>query len=416
MSNVASGTTASPRGRRTLWALVGAEFALATALVVAGGLLAQAFDKVRGVEPGFRTDGVLLFSLSLPETAYPEGKSRLAFWESALERLQALPRVESAGVVTCPPLGCHWGSFFEPEGRPPLAPGAPDPVVLYRYASPRYFETLGLRLRAGRFFTASDGRGERERHRAAEGDVVIVNETYVRTFWPGVEDPVGKRLRFRSRDGDEPWMTVVGLVGDVKHYGLEQPMRPGIYLPLAQRAPGGMTVALRTRVDPASVAGAARTVVRELDPDLALFQVRTMEAALRESLRTRAVYSWLLGTFALLAVALALGGAYGVTSYLVTQRTREIGIRLALGAQGRDIVGTVLRASLAVVAGGIVVGALVSIAGARLMSGLLFGGRPYDPLVLGGAVALLLATALLANGVPAWRAAKLEPMSTLRSE
>ncbi len=407
MSDAVGGTTASPRGRRTLSGLVIAEFALCAVLLVGGGLLFKAFGQVQRVDPGFRPDGVLTFAVALPNAAYADGPARLAFWDRLLERLRAAPGVQAAGIVSCPPLGCHWGNFYRIEGRLPLKAGESDPVVLSRVASDGYFEAMGIRLKSGRGFDARDGRQEGVR-------TVIVNETFVRTFWPGVADAVGKRIAFNG--DDQPWITVVGVVRDVKHYGLERPMRPGLYFPapqLAARA-SGMTVAVRTGGDPEAFTTAARGIVRELDPSLPLFRVRTMRSALAESLRTRATYSWMLAVFAGLTLLLALGGSYGVTSYLVTQRTREIGIRMAMGADNARIVGAMLRGSLAAIGAGVALGVGVAVAAARLMNEILFGVPPYDPSVAATAVLTLLFAALAANWLPARRAARTDPAVSLR--
>ena len=211
-------------------------------------------------------------------------------------------------------------------------------------------------------------------------------------------------------------MTVVGMSRDVRHYGLERPMRPGIYLPLVQSPSTTMAVVIRTAGDPAALTPAARAVVREIDPDLALYRVQTMEEALRRSLAQRALYSWLLGVFAAMALVLALGGTYGVTSYLVSQRTREIGIRVALGARRRDITATVLRGSLTVVGIGVVVGVAASIGAARLLADRLFGVPPHDASILSLAAVILLTAAVLANWLPARRAARVDPMRSLRAE
>jgi putative ABC transport system permease protein len=411
MSNAAAGTTASPRGRRTLRLLVGTEFALAGLLLVCGGLLLQAFDRVRQVSPGFDPRGVLAFGVYLPQAAYPDSAKRLVFWDRLLERLRSLPGVEAAGAITCPPLGCHWGAFYSVEGQAPRAKGERNPVVLQRWASVDYFQALGIRLKAGRLFDARDGR-------PGSGRSVIVNEEFAREFFRDGRHPVGGWLRQGgdASDNQNPWVEVIGVVEDVKHYGLERPMRPGLYFPLPRRPADSLTIALKTRVQPTSLAAAARAAVRELDPDLAVYQVRTMEEALRRSLTTRSAYSWMLAVFALLALLLALGGTYGVTAYLATQRTREIGIRLALGARSADIRRSVLRGSLAVVAGGAVAGLVGSLAAARGLASLLFGVPPHDPRVLLGAGAVLAASALLASWLPAARAARVDPMSTLRAE
>jgi predicted permease len=408
------GTTPSPRGKRTLSALVAAEAALATLLLVCAGLLWRAFDRVRQVDPGFRTEGVLTFSLSLPEIGYPDLGSRLAFWDRLAARMSALPGVNSAGLVTCAPLGCHWGTFFRIEGMERKADES-VPVTLFRYASAPYFETMGIRLKSGRFFDERDGREEQpEDPEERSPRVAIVNGTFAKTFWPDVADPVGRRFKFNGEKA--PWMTVVGLVDDIKHYGLERPMRPGVYFPLPADPRRTLTVALHTRGDAAALAASARAAVRELDPVLPLFQVATMEEALQRSLRVRAAYSWMLGAFAILALVLALGGTYGVASYLVTQRTREIGIRVAFGARSRDVVRTVVGRGVVVAIAGIAAGVGASIGAARLLADLLFGAGVRDPAILAGVVSVLLLTALLANGLPARRAARIDPMRSLRTD
>jgi putative ABC transport system permease protein len=408
------GTTASPRGRRTLWFLVAGEFALAALLLVCAGLLIRAFDRVRQVDPGFRTDGVLTFSLSLPEAVYPKHEERLAFWERLSSRMTDLPGVESAGLITCLPLGCHWGTFFRIEGVD-RKPGESVPVTLMRFASAGYFKTLGIRLKSGRFFDDRDGRESQPVDPDRRSPrVAIVNESFAKTFWPSVADPVGRRFKFN--DDEAPWMTVVGVVRDIKHYGLERPMRPGVYFPLPAQPVQTLAVALHAKGDAAALAGSARAAIRELDPDLPLFQVRTMEEALQRSLTVRAAYSWMLGIFALLALVLALGGAYGVASYLVTQRTREIGIRVALGARTVDIVRTVVGRGVAVVAIGVAAGLAASLGASRLLADLLFGVGGRDAAILGGVSSALLLTALLANWLPARRAARIDPMRSLRTE
>jgi predicted permease len=388
ITETGTGNTLGPGGRRTLGWLVSAEFALAAILFVCGGLLMRAYERVRHVDPGFDPHNVLAFGVSLPDAIYPDDAKRLAFWDRLNARLQTLPGVESAGLVSCPPLGCHWGTFFTIEGRALLAAGESNPVTLQRPASPEYFRTMGVRLKAGRLFHPEDGRnGSR---------VVIINETFLKTFFPGVSDPAGRRIRY---NGDKaPWMTVVGLVEDVRHYGLEQPMRPGIYMPVAQLPANQLTVAIKTKQAPEAFASTARAVLRELDPELPLFRVRTMEEALARSLSQRTLYS------------------YGVTSYLVSQRTREIGIRLALGARRADITRTVLRGSLTIVGTGVLIGLAASVGAAQQLSTLLFGVPPYDTRVLVSALLVLMATAAAANILPARRAAKIDPIRSLRVE
>jgi predicted permease len=408
MSNVANAAAATPGGGRTLRLIIGAEFALATLLLVSGGLLFRAYDRVRDVDPGFTPDGVLTFTISLPSAVYPVEK-RMEFWDRVEARIAQVPGVGSVGLVNCPPFGCHWGSFYIAEGAAARAADDANPVVLNRYASPAYFDTMGIRLARGRVFVDHDGRGGADQER-----LVIINDTFARTFFPGVADPVGRRIR--STNDGAPWNRVVGVVADVKHYGLERPMRPGVYWPLAQSPPTTMAVALKTAGDPEAITSAARLAMRELDPELPLFNVLTMDASLRQTLAMRTTYSWMLAVFALTALMLALGGTYGVSSYLVTQRTREIGIRVALGAARADIVRSVLRASVAVAAAGIVAGLAASLGVGQLLESLLFGVNPHDLLTLSASVAVLAATALLANLLPARRAAKVDPMGSLRAE
>jgi predicted permease len=387
--------------------LVAAEFAMAAVLLVSGGLLFRAYQRVTQVDPGFRPDHVLTFMVDLPQATYgTDGDARvLAFWDRLVARFERLPGVASVGLVSCPPLSCHWGNFVVPEGRPPLKPGEANPVTLFRPASAGYLAAMGLRLKSGRFLEPQDGRNGAR--------VAIVNETFAKTFWPGVADPVGRR--FRGTDEKSPWVTVVGYVADVRHYGLERPMRPGIYLPISGDH-NTLTVAVRTAAEPSAFTATARAALRELDPELPMYRVRTMEQGLQRSLAQRATYSWLLAIFAGLALLLALGGSYGVTSYLVSQRSREIGIRVALGARRADILRTVLARSLLVASAGVFAGIVVAMGLTRLLTDLLFGVSPRDALVLGGTAALLLAFASAANLLPARRAASADPMVALRSE
>lgn len=446
MHDTTAGSTMSPRGRRTLTWLVAAEFTLASVLLVGGVLLFRAFTQVQRVDPGFRPDHALSFSVSLPAVSYPDGAARLAFWDRLLARLRAAPGIEAAGIVTCPPLTCHWGNFYRIEGRT-LGKDEANPVVLSRVASDGYFEALGIRLLAGRFFDDRDGRAafkadadERARREAATAAgaplppgpapaadrSVIVNESFVRMAWPGTtpQQAVGRRLAFN--DQTAPWINVVGVTADVKHYGLERPMRPGLYFPVPQMASrtSGMAVLVRTTGDPEAAANTVRQIVGEVDRTLPLFRVQTMERAIADSLRTRATYSWMLAVFAGLALVLALGGTYGVTSYLVTQRTREIGIRMAMGARSVDILRAVLRGSLSPVGLGVAVGLTSAVWLAGLLGGaeptpssdsnLLFGVSPRDPMVVAGAAALLAVAALVANWIPARRAARTDPATSIR--
>jgi predicted permease len=407
MSTATAGSTAPIRGRRTLWALVAAEFALASLMFVCGGLLVRAYDRVRNTDAGFDGSRVLTFTLNIPSATYPDSARRSAFWDRLQDRLRELPGVEQAGVGSCAPVsGCHWGWLYYAEGAPPRRPDEASPIVLNRAVTPEYFAAMGIRLREGRFFTDREVVDAFDKESA-----IIVNEMFVKTFWPGGGSAIGKRVR----NGEKaPWRTVVGVVHDIKHYGLEQPVRPGVYIPVPILS--GMTVAVRTAGDPAAIAPAARAVLREIDPEVPAYDMRTMDERLARSRSLRAAYSWMLGVFAVMALVLALGGSYGVTSYLVSQRTREMGIRVALGASRADISRAVMRGSLAVVALGVSAGVVFAIGAGRFLSSLLFGVPPYDALILVVAVIALFSSGLLANWLPARRAARVDPMVSLRSD
>jgi predicted permease len=404
-----AGSTPAIRGRRTLRALVVAEFALASLMFVCGGLLVRAYDRVKNVDPGFDPHGVMSFTVSLPGVRCADNKARLSFFARLEARLRELPGVTNAGTISCAPISnCHWGVFYHAEGAAPRRPDEPNPVVLNRVASPGYFQAMGIRLQRGRVFSDQDGR-----EGADQPSVIIVNETFAKTLWPDGRDPIGQRVR-QSEKG--PWVTVVGVVADVKHYGLERDVRPGVYLPLPRIVLSTMSVAVKTAGDPATLIPTARTIVRDMDPELPIYNARTMSERMRLSLTLRAAYSWMLAVFAGIALLLALGGSYGVTSYLVSQRTRELGIRVALGARRRDISRAVLKGSIGIIGIGVAIGITGAIGAGRLLSSLLFGVPPYDALILTIAVAALGAGGFLANWLPARRASRIDPMISLRAE
>jgi putative ABC transport system permease protein len=402
-----NGTTGAPRGRRTLWFLVAGEFALAAILLVCGTLLLKAFDRVRHVDPGFRSDRVLVATIPLSEGTRPKPEQWTAFWNDFEERASRLPGVDGAGLITCAPLSnCHTGNFFTAEGAVPR-PDGKDPVVLTRWASAGYFGAMGIRLKGGRFLEAADSRPN-------AAPAVVVNESFVRTFWGDGANGVGRRIKGRSPTA--PWITVVGVAGDVKHYGLERPMRPGLYFPITRDPRANMMMAIHTTGDPLTVAPAVRELLRQMDPEVPLFRLRTMEDAIRQSMALRAAFSWMLAVFASLAFVLAIGGAYGVAMYLVTQRTREIGIRVALGARTADIFRSVVASGVTVVLAGVACGLAGSVAVARLLGDALFGVSAHDVTVLSFVTVVLLGTAVLANGLPARRAARIDPMRSLRTD
>jgi putative ABC transport system permease protein len=265
---------------------------------------------------------------------------------------------------------------------------------------------MGVSLAAGRAFEAYDGRED-------ETPVVIVNETFVRTHLQNDPEPLGRRIRPGE---NSPWMTVVGVARDVKHYGVDEEMRPGVYQPWLQLPRLSFEVAIRSSLDLESVIAAARDVTRELDPELPLYSVGTMRADMDDALWTRRATSWLIGAFSSVALLLAIAGLYGVISYSVAQRRQEISIRIALGAAASEVSGQVLRQGMTLVGLGVVAGIGLSIAAAGLVSGILVGVDPREPWIYAGVATLLLGVAMAANYVPARRAASLDPMRALRGD
>ncbi len=392
--------------RRSLSALVVGEIALALVLLIVTGLSVLDVRALLNVDPGFTADNVLTYRLRLPSERYGDGEQRVAFFAEHLEQIRALPGVEAAGAASARPLGGHQGNFFKIENAPPLGPEEQNPVILNRVVSPGYLDAIGVTLLSGRDFTESDGRDE--------GSLaVIVNETFARRFWPDA-DPIGKRISYRG--DSSPWMTVVGVTHDTKHYGLDTPMRPGVFQPHPQRDGGSMAIVVRSSVDPLSLVNSVRRLVQARDPELPVDNVTTMSEALDESLWARRAASWLAAIFSAVALIMAVGGIYGVISYGVSQRTHEISIRIALGAQGGQVLRHVMRQGFMLVLLGVVLGLGGAYAAAHAISPVLFGVDPGDLRVYGVVTLILGAVTLLANFLPARRAAGLDPMSGLRGE
>ena len=402
-------TSGSLPQRRLLDALVVIEVALALVLLAGSGLLLRAYSNLRDIDPGFRPEGVTTFRLSLPRSKYSNGYAVERFYATLVERLEASPGVASAGVVTCLPFSCHEGHFLQPEGVLPSGDGS-NPVVLVRVASPGYFATMGIRLARGRFFATNEGTPQGPHP-------VVVNEEFVRAKFPGVADPVGRRIVWNGDTVASRKMTIVGVVRDVKHYGLATPMRPGIYRSTATvdsadyRTSFG--VAVRSLADPASVAATARTIVRQMDPELPLIDVRTAEAAVARSIAPRRAMAFAFVAFGFIALALAVGGIYAVLSYVVARRRQEIGIRMALGAQRSQVLRLVVRQGLRLVTLGVAIGLPLALLATGSLSMLLVGVSPRDPATFGAAIALLAVTAIVSALVPARRAAAVDPKTAL---
>ncbi|HEY3188888.1 MAG TPA: FtsX-like permease family protein, partial [Solirubrobacteraceae bacterium] len=398
------------RGHRLRGGLVVGQMALAMMLLAGAGLLIRSFVQLRRVDPGFRAPGALTFRIALPESVYKDERQQVVFFDELVARLGALPGVRSAGTVMGLPLsGTRFSLVFEVAGRPKL-PVAQQPSMELRVASPGYFEAMGIPLLRGRGFERGDREGARQ--------VVVLSQTAVRRFFPG-EDPLGKSITvgWRRGEGKPPaGGEVVGIVGDVKERGLAEENPPEIYLPYAQLPVSTMDILLRTSTGPMTLAPAAAGVVHGLDPELPVARVRTLDDIVARSISEPRFYVVLLGAFAGTALFLAALGIFGVMSYAVVQRSREIGIRVALGAHPAHLRRMVLGQALLLAAGGVVVGLLGSLALSRVIAGLLFELSPTDPGTLAGVAALLTGVALLASYLPARRATRVDPITALRSE
>jgi predicted permease len=400
-------TAASPASRRMRRALVAAEIALSLVLLAGAGLLGRSLLRLLVVDPGFRSNGILTFRVALPDQKYPTDASRRLFYRQALDRVRALPGVQSAGSVNILPLSGSNNSGTVTIDTNSVTPDKRYLEADWRPVLPGYFETMGVRLIAGRFFTDAD---------ADRSDPsCIIDETMARAFWPG-ENALGKRLKIGGPQSTSPWRTILGVVGHVRYRTLEEPSRVAVYWPQLQRAWPGQTFVLRTAADPAMLRGAAEREIQAVDPDQPVYAVRTMDEVMAASVARRRLATLLLGAFAAIALLLATVGVYGLSAYTVAERSQELGIRMALGANPHAVVASVVGHSLLLALAGVAAGLVAAIALGRLVSSMLFDTTPADPLTFGGVAALLIATAFVASYAPARRAARIDPAITLRSE
>jgi putative ABC transport system permease protein len=385
--------------------LVVADVALSLVLSIGAGLLIRSFERIQGISPGFQPRGVLTMKLSLPSFKYREPNQVTAFYEQTLEKVKAIPGVESASAISDLPLSgsVHSGSF-NIENRP-SAPGRDEPHADLRSVTPEYFETLKIPLLKGRYFTDQDTREGRP--------VAIIDESLARLYFPD-EDPIGKRVEFQP--GKPIWRDIVGVVGSVKHKGLDVDFKEKLYYPHAQVSPPTMFLAIRVANDPMSVAAAVRDAVREVDGDQPVYKIMTMEQLVGDSLTQRRLSVVLLGSFAVVALILAAVGLYGVISYSVAQRTHEIGLRMALGAPQNDIFRMVVGQGMLLTLIGTGLGLAGAFALTRVMANLLFGITATDPATFALVPIVLAGVALGACVVPARRAMRVDPMVALRYE
>jgi putative ABC transport system permease protein len=402
------GTSGGLGARHLRNSLVVAEVSLAVVLLAGTGLMIRSFLHLQRLDPGFNPAGLLTFALTLPErdaggTAEPE-----RFYGRVLDRLAALPGISGSAAVSHLPMGgSSWGNSFVLEDSVAQVLSQ-APVGNTRVVTPGYFRVMEIALEAGRDFTEHD--------RADTVPVAIIDQTFARRYF-GHEDPLGKRFKLGGGDSSAPWRTIVGVAGEVRHYGLGEEVRPGFYLPASQFPVRTMTVVTRTlRKDPLSVAPVVRQAVNELDSSLPLFRLLTMEEVVYRSIWQHRFFSQLFTVFAILAVVLAGIGIYGVTAHGVAQRTHELGVRMALGANAREVLRLVLGQGMGLVGLGLILGLLAGFGLLRLLASQLHGVRPYDPLTFALVALALAAVGLAACYVPARRATRVDPMAALRNQ
>ena len=398
--------TAGPARERFRGALVAGELALALLLLVGAGLLVKSFSRLLHVDPGFRPARVLTFDLTL-DSKYKDAASEAGFYRKLLSEIDGIPGVRASGSVFCAPLSdSGFSSSFTVQGAP-VRP-EDEPSLNLRVVSPNYFRTLGIPLVAGRLFTDFDRRGGQR--------VMLLTQTAARKFWPR-GNALGQYLRLGARPGtDEVEGTVVGIVGDTRDSALGEDPQPAAYFPLDQVAVNGLSIVVQTAQRPESVAGTVREIVRRLDPDLPVVGMTTMEDVVSRSVARPRFYAMLLLVFSLGALVLAAVGVYGVLSFSVSRRTREIGIRIAVGAERGDVLRMVLGGAAWLSLAGLAAGIAAALVLTRLLSGILFDIRPFDPSTYAEVSALLFAVALAAAYVPASRASSIDPIAALRNE
>jgi predicted permease len=412
-------STSAARGTRRLrQVLVVSEMALAVLLLVGAGLLIRSFQHLLEVNPGFQPQHLLSMRLSPPTKAYPDGAPLQAFYQQVLDRVRATPGVQAAGAVSELPLSDSSSSgstFFEQTSvtdLPRYAPmsNLPYTEIDYRTVVPGYFQAMQIPLARGRFLTDADASDTLR--------VAVVDQDFANRFWPN-QDPIGKRVAVQAVAKSNPpipqWCTVVGVVGHVKHYGPEVEGREQAYFPLAQLSfARTMYLAVRTRIEPASVTNAIRQQVLSIDKNMPIYEISTMDQLLSNSVVQLRLNLTLLVAFAFIALVLAAVGIYGVMAFTVTQRTHEIGIRMALGAQSVDVLKQVLSEGTQLAGVGLALGLVGSLAAARLIATLLFGVKPTDPLTFAAVAVVLASVALAACYIPARRATRVDPLTALR--
>jgi putative ABC transport system permease protein len=401
------GTRGSTEGGvrgRLRGALVVIEVTFALVLLGGAGLLARSFMQLANVDPGFIPENATLLEISLPQKKYAKPEQQTAFADALLERLKNLPGVQAVGVTHSMPLVGDYVLTFNIEGRPPIAP-SDLPSTNYYTVTPDYFRAMGIRLMRGRVFTPQDD--------AKAARVAIINETMARQFFPN-EDPIGKRINITN--GPDAWREIIGIVGDIKQDGVDKATGAQSYEPFAQAPFNSLNVVIRTKASPAALLGALRPAVYEVDKDQPVGIIRPLEEIMAESIARQRFAMLLLTVFSGVALVIAAVGIYGVMAYNVVQRTGEFGIRMALGAQQRDVLRLVLTQGGKLIGLGLLIGLLATLAASRAMGSMLFNTSAYDPLTLGTITVVLAAVAFVACFFPANRATKVNPIEALRAE
>jgi predicted permease len=398
------GSMGSSAGKRTRSVLVAVEVALSLVLLIGAGLMIKSFLRLQQMNLGFNPDNVLTVDLTLSSSKYPEDRQQAAFFQEALERLQSLTGVKSAGASTGLPLTLTIsGSDFRIEGRPEPEAGK-EMIINTRSVSPGYFGTLGIALIKGRDFS--------DRDKSDAPKAAIINEDLALIYFPN-EDPIGRRITF---DDGTSWISIVGIIGDVKQLGLDSSAKPEVYFPYLQVASPSMSLVVRTASNPLSLAAAVKSQIQAIDKDLPIDNAKTMQQLLADSISGRRFNMLLLTVFAAVALVLAIVGIYGVMSYAVTQRTHEIGIRMALGARANDVLKLVVKNGMSLALIGVGIGLAGAFALTRLLASLLFHVTPTDAVTFASVSICLIVVALLACCIPARRATKVDPLVALRYE
>ena len=384
------------------------EVAVSFVLLIGAGLLINSFFHLRNLDPGFRADHLLTMKVNLSEVKYPDRERRTAFFDEVMRRVRELPGVESAAVASNLPLTYNGDSMsISVEGVPDPPPGQ-QPDVIYRAIGPGYFATMGIPVIRGRDFTDRDNGDSK--------DVVIISEKTAQQFWPG-QDPIGKRLKPGFSTSSSPWREVIGIVKDVRQNDFVASPKRQMYFTYRQlKNISANALVVRTNIEPTSLAAPVRNAVWSVDKDQTVADIDTMDHIVAKAVARQRFSMLLLGLFAALALLLASIGIYGVMSYSVAQRTREIGIRIALGARRADVLQMTVKQALKLVGVGMITGLIAAFLLTRVLASLLFGISATDPITFIGISVVLLVVAVLASYIPALRATKVDPITALRAQ